>query len=198
MHRLLSILHVYCVRPLPPRQKAQLNPSRTKLNDAGARESTATRTIVGIPCAQRDCPSVLLLELLDQRLDAVDRGRGAAGLGDEDLAGLVDDEDAALGALGLLAQANGGDEGRLRVAQQRVLQALLLLEGGVGLGRVGAQAVDGEPVGRKGLVGVAEEADLVGACAPSLRSATEHSSLRILWATWSLPWERELGGQRGA
>ncbi len=89
--------------------------------------------------------------------------RRATGLGDEDLAVLVDDKDAALGALGRLLEANGVNEGGGRVAQQRVGQLLLLLEGGVCLGRVGAQAVDGEAAGGEGLVRVAEEADLGGA-----------------------------------
>lgn len=90
---------------------------------------------------------MVLFALLDQLLHPVNRGGGTARLGDEHLALLVDDEDAALGALGRLLQANGLDERGGRVAQQRVGQVLLGLEGGVGLGRVGAQAVDGETIG---------------------------------------------------
>lgn len=49
------------------------------------------------------------LELLDQRLDAFDGRSGPSSLGDQDFALLVDGKDAALGALGLLLEADGGD-----------------------------------------------------------------------------------------
>lgn len=113
------------------------------------------------PPRPHSCTS--LLQLLDKRLDALRRRRRAAGLGDQHAALLVHDEDAALRALGLFLEADGRDERRRRVAQQRVRQLLLLAEGRVGFGRVAAETVDGEPVGCEGLVGVAEEADLVGA-----------------------------------
>lgn len=43
------------------------------------------------------------------------------------------------------------------------MKLLLLLERGVRLGRVGAETVDGETLCGERVVGVAEEADLVGA-----------------------------------
>ena len=70
-------------------------------------------------------------------LDGIDSASRAAGLGKDDLARLVDDEDAALGALGRFLEPDSGDQSCARVAEQRVGQLLLLLEGGVGLGRVG-------------------------------------------------------------
>lgn len=96
----------------------------------------------------------------DDLLDGINSSSRATGLGEDDLAGLVDNKDAALGALGRLLEADGGDQGRGWVAEERVGQLLLLLEGGVGLGRVGRQAVDGQAAGRQGLVRVAEEAGL--------------------------------------
>jgi hypothetical protein len=99
----------------------------------------------------------------DNLLDGIDSARRAAWLGKNDLAGLVDDKDAALGALGRLLKPDRGDEGRVRVAEERVGQPLLLLEGRVGLGRVGREAVDGQTARRQGLVRVAEEAGLGGA-----------------------------------
>ena len=104
------------------------------------------------------------LERRDNLLDDADGALGRAGLGGQDLAGLVDDEDAPGRALGLLLEADGVDQGGGRVAQQRVGQLLLRLEGRVGLLRVGRQAVDGEPGGRgEGLVVVPEGAGLSGA-----------------------------------
>lgn len=124
-------------------------------------------------CPPSPLSRLLLLELLNKGLDPVGRGRGHAGLRDQHLALLVDNKDTALGRLGALLEADGLDEGRLGVAQQRVRELLLLLELGVVLGRVGAQAVDGETVCRQGLVGVAEEADLGGALA-MLAFARQH------------------------
>lgn len=105
-----------------------------------------------------------LFKLLDKLLHPLNSASRAAGLCDEHLALLVDDEDAAQGGLGRLLQVDGPDEGLLGVAQEGVGELLLLLEVGVGLGRVGAESVDGEAAGRERLVGVAEETDLVGAC----------------------------------
>lgn len=106
---------------------------------------------------------VLSLQLLNQSLDSV-RGSGrTAWLSNKDFALLVDDKDAALSTLGLLLQANGCDESRLGVAQEGVRQLLLLLESGVCLGRVGAQAKDGKAISSQRLIGIAEEAHLGGA-----------------------------------
>lgn len=77
-------------------------------------------------------------------LDGTDSASRAARLGKDDLAGLVDDKDAALGAFGRLLEPDGGYQGRVRVAEERVGQLLLLLECCVLLGRVGRQAVDGQ------------------------------------------------------
>lgn len=106
----------------------------------------------------------LLLKLLNKSLDSVNSALGATSLGDEDLALLADNKDAALSAAGALLQANGGNERLLGVTEKRVLELLLVLEGGVGLGRIRAEAVDEEAVGSERLVGIAEEADLLGAC----------------------------------
>lgn len=104
-----------------------------------------------------------LLGLLHQLLDPVMGANGASCLSDEDLAILVNDKDASLSARGGLLQANGSNERVAGVAEKRVGKLLLLLEGGVGLGRVGAQAVDGEAVSGQRLIRVAEEAHLGGA-----------------------------------
>jgi ABC-type taurine transport system ATPase subunit len=50
------------------------------------------------------------------------------------------------------------------IAQQCVREILLGLERRVGLGAVVGESVDAVAGGSKGRVGVAEEADLVGAC----------------------------------
>lgn len=102
-------------------------------------------------------------ELFDQLLHGREGAGGAAGLGEQDLAVLAHDEDAALGALGRLLEADGADQGRRGVAQQRVGKLLLLLELGVGRGAVGGQAIDGEATRRERSVAVSEEADLGGA-----------------------------------
>lgn len=106
----------------------------------------------------------LLLKLLNKSLDSINGALGAASLGYKDLALLADNKDTALCATRALLQANGGNERLLGVAEQRVLELLLVLEGGVGLGRVSAEAVDEEAIGGKGLVGIVEEANLLGAC----------------------------------
>lgn len=106
----------------------------------------------------------LSTKLLDELLHPVNSTLRASGLGNEHLALLVDDKDAALGALGDLLEADGTDERRLGVAQQRVGELLLVLESRVGLGRVGAETVDGQAAGCEGLIRVAEEADLLCAC----------------------------------
>lgn len=99
----------------------------------------------------------------EQPLGRLERGRRAAWLGDEHLAGLVDGKDATLGPLWSLGEADGGDELAGWIAEERVGQALLLLEGGVGFGRVGAEAVDGVAGGLEGFIRVPEEACLPGA-----------------------------------
>jgi hypothetical protein len=99
----------------------------------------------------------------DELLDYIDSRSGATWGTGQDLAGLVDDENPAGGALGRLLEANGANQRGVGVAEKRVGQVLLLLEGSVGLGRVGGQAVDGESTGRQRLVGVSEEAGLRGA-----------------------------------
>jgi hypothetical protein len=104
------------------------------------------------------------LELLNELLDSVDGGSRAASLGNKHLAVLVDNKHTSLGALGGLLQTNGSNKSLARVTEQGVWKLLLLLEGGVGLGGVIAQAVDGEAVGSQRLVRVAEEANLSGAC----------------------------------
>ena len=105
-------------------------------------------------------------------LDGFEGGSGAAGFGDQDFAILVHSEDATGGALGHLLEADRLDQGGLGVAQKRVRQVLLLLERGVGFGRVRRKAIDSEATGGQGLVVVAEEADLVRAYAKILRLAT--------------------------
>lgn len=70
-------------------------------------------------------------------LDGINSAGRAARLGQDDFAGFIDDKDAALGALGRFLQPDGGDQRRVRVAEERVGQLLLVLEGGVGLGGVG-------------------------------------------------------------
>ena len=119
-------------------------------------------------------PTLILITYLQighNLLDGGDSAVGRAGLGDEDLAGLVDDKNTARGtAAGRLAQANGVDEGLGRVAQQGVGQPLVGLEGGVGLGGVVGEAVDGEAGGGEGRVLVAEEASLLGAWGVSIEN----------------------------
>lgn len=102
---------------------------------------------------------------LDELLDDGDGRVGPARLGGQDLGALVDDEDAADGALCVagLGEAEGADERGGGVAEEGVGQVLLGLEGGVGAGGVGREAVDGEAGGGEGGVGVAEEAGLFGA-----------------------------------
>jgi hypothetical protein len=70
-------------------------------------------------------------------LDGVNSASRAARLGKDDFAGLVDDKDASLRALRRLLEPDGGDQGRIWIAEKRVRELLLLLEGRVGLGRVG-------------------------------------------------------------
>lgn len=82
-------------------------------------------------------------EFFDEFGDDVHGGVGSAGLSSKDFSRLVDDKDAAGGSLGGLLETDGADEGGAGVTQQGVGKLLLLLEGGVGLGRVGGQAVDG-------------------------------------------------------
>lgn len=106
----------------------------------------------------------------------------ASFLSSQNLSALIDDEDATgCSALSRL-EANCCDEGAGRVAEQRVLELLLGLESGVGLGAVGGEAVDVKAAGREGRVRVAEEADLLGACVVSVieclrvRGQREHTA----------------------
>jgi len=86
------------------------------------------------------------------------------GLSSKHLARLVHDEHAARCSLGRLLQADGRDECLRRIAQQCVREVLLRLEGGVCFGAVVGEAVDAVAGCGQGLVRVAEEADLCGAC----------------------------------
>lgn len=113
---------------------------------------------------QHPPPDNHLLAPLHQLAHRLHRGSRAARLRQQHLAGLVDGEDAAQGRLGRLLEADGRQQRCSRVAQERVRQLLLVLEGGVGLGRVSAQAVDGQAAGRQGLVRVPKQACLGGAC----------------------------------
>jgi hypothetical protein len=127
------------------------------------------RTISDLVRSLRSLSIVLLHNLvlgitvheLPDDLDS--RGR-TAGLSSEHLAGLVHDEDATSGARECLLHANGRDERLLGVAQECVGQLLLGLEGGVCLWTVVGEAVDAVAGGGEGLVGVTEEASLLGAC----------------------------------
>ena len=87
-------------------------------------------------------------KLLDDRNGAI----RTASLGGEDLASLVNNKDTTGGTLGCLLEANGFDEGGARVAEQRVGQLLVGLEGSIGLGRVGGKTVNGETTRRQGLI----------------------------------------------
>lgn len=89
---------------------------------------------------------------------------GASGLGCQHFALFIDDEDAACGALGGLLEANCGNECLGRVAEKRVLELLLRLEGRVRLGAVVGETVDRKASSGEGLIGVAEEAYLLSAC----------------------------------
>jgi hypothetical protein len=108
----------------------------------------------------------------------------ASRLGRKNLASLVYNEHTALGALRAL-QADSRDERLGRIADQRVGQVLLGLERCVGLGAIGGQSVDREAAGGQGLVGVAEEACLLGTCVtPRQRDAHSTRQGRTYIQAW--------------
>ena len=87
------------------------------------------------------CGLSITAQLLDHSLNGVYRRLRPARLSSEHFAALVDDEDAARGALRCFLESDRADERRTRVAKQRVGQALLGLERRVGFGAVGREAV---------------------------------------------------------
>lgn len=106
----------------------------------------------------------LARQLVDKSLNSVKSTLWASRLSNENLALLANNKDTSGCSLGRLLETNGANKSLLGVTQQRVRKLLLLLEGCVGLGRVGAETVDGQTVLGEGLICVAEEADLLCAC----------------------------------
>lgn len=88
----------------------------------------------------------------------------AARLRSQHFAFLVHNEDTPSSALGSFLQANSRDKCLRWVAQQAIRELLLGLEGRVGLGAVIGKTKDAEAGRSKGLVRVAEEANLGSAC----------------------------------
>lgn len=124
------------------------------------------KTIIALPTLKQHLNRTLLLELGNKLLNSVNSGSRTSRLGNKNLALLINNKYTTLGALGRLLQANGLNEGRLGVTKKRVRELLLLLECGVCLGRVGAEAIDGKTISSERLVRVSEEADLGGAYFP--------------------------------
>jgi hypothetical protein len=126
------------------------------------------------PLAARDLPirapnlrALLTFQISSSHnpLNDINSRSRSSRLSSEHLAIFPDDEYASLRALpaARLTQPDRFDQVSFGVAQQRVGEVLLCLEGCVGLWGVGGQAVDREAGGGQRLVGVAEEAGLGGA-----------------------------------
>lgn len=100
----------------------------------------------------------------DKFLNGIHSGIRTASFAQQDLALLVHGEHAASGSLGRLLESNGTNEGGTGVAEEGVGQILLGLEGGIGLGGISGETVDGQSGRSQMCVVVAEQADLLGAC----------------------------------
>lgn len=96
-----------------------------------------------------------------QLLDGFDSGIGPTLLKKETFTILVHGKNSSDGALWNFLQAQRSNQSGAGVAEEGILQVLLGLEGGVGLGRIGGQAIHGETVRGQLIVIVAEEAGLL-------------------------------------
>lgn len=99
----------------------------------------------------------------DNLLHHLQCGRWSSWLRREHLSSLVHDKYTSSGSLGRLLQANRTDQSLLRIAQQRVLQLLLLHKVLIGFWRIIAQSIDAQSSLGKIVVCVAEQANLRGA-----------------------------------
>jgi hypothetical protein len=90
-------------------------------------------------------------------------GYRGAWLGSEDLSGLVDNEDTAGGTGRGLLEIDGGNQGGAGITEERIWEVILLLEGGVGLGRILRETINRKASRGKIGILISEVAGLLGA-----------------------------------